>query len=401
MRRVLGCLVAVVLLATGLSGCTAASPVPSSTPTGPTLGNNWQMDHSLALSYATGFQVDFYPGDGPGCASASPDALGQCEAGEYALITILDGSRYLVVPPGRPVPAGLSSGIVVLQQPLTNLYVAASASMSLFAALDELPAVKFTSVAANGWYIPAVKAAMDSGQVQFGGSYSTPDYELLAQSSPALAIENTGINSSPDVKQKLTTLGIPVLVEQSSLETHPLGRNEWIKLIGVLMGKEALAAQLFEAQVSRLNAVPGAATGKTVAYFYVSSKGYVVAPPAGNYVPRMIQLAGASYILSDTDATADGSSVTLEMEQFYATAQAADYIIYNSTIGAELTSLNDLIALNPLLQDFQAVKTGNVWCTDKDFYQDMTGLGQMTTDLHQIVADPAAPDQLTYFHRLR
>ena len=48
------------------------------------------------------------------------------------------------------------------------------------------------------------------------------------------------IYHKPEVQEKLEQFGIPVLVEHSSYESHPLGRTEWLKLYGVLLGKEEL-----------------------------------------------------------------------------------------------------------------------------------------------------------------
>ena len=64
-------------------------------------------------------------------------------------------------------------------------------------------------------------------------------------SSCDLAIESTMIYHNPEVKEKLEQLGIPVLVERSSYESHPLGRTEWMKLYAVLLGKEEAAETAF------------------------------------------------------------------------------------------------------------------------------------------------------------
>lgn len=396
------CLLAWLSLAlalSGLGGCAAPAAPPTTATTG--LGNGWQPDHSLALEYATRFGVDFYAGDAAPCPATDATAIAACEDGQYALISISDASRYLVVPEGRQAPSGISPDIVVLTRPLTNIYLAASATMSLVVALDSLPSVRFSSLDADGWYIPEAKAAMETGQILFGGKYSAPDYELILSQRPSVVVENGMIYHSPEVKEKLESLGLPVLVEQSSYESHPLGRTEWIKLFGVLLGKSALANELFEAQTAHLDELAGQAdTGKTVAFFYISSAGYVVARKSGDYVPKMIDLAGGRYVFSDLGDGTATSTVNLEMEQFYATAKDADYIIYNATIGGDLQTIAELVALNPLLAGFRAVQNGNVWSTDKDFYQDMTGLGQMITDIHKMLADPDAPDQLTFLHRL-
>ena len=89
------------------------------------------------------------------------------------------------------------------------------------------------------------------------------------------------------------------------------------------------------------------------------------------------------------------------METFFATAKDADYIIYNSTIGGEIDTLEDLVAKNALLAQMKAVQNGNVWCTSKNMYQETTGLGQMIQSFHQIFSGQADElEQVPYLHRL-
>lgn len=60
------------------------------------------------------------------------------------------------------------------------------------------------------------------------------------------------IYHTPEVKEQLEKFGIPVLVERSSYETDPLARMEWVKLYGILLGKQQEAEQLFDTQVQRV-----------------------------------------------------------------------------------------------------------------------------------------------------
>ncbi len=85
--------------------------------------------------------------------------------------------------------------------------------------------------------------------MEYAGKYSAPDYERIVDKSCSLAIESTMIYHCPKVKEQLENLGVPVLVERSSYEADPLGRMEWIKLYGVLTGKEQLAEELFEKEI--------------------------------------------------------------------------------------------------------------------------------------------------------
>ena len=87
------------------------------------------------------------------------------------------------------------------------------------------------------------------------------------------------------------------------------------------------------------------------------------------------------------------------MEDFYAGARDADYIIYNSTIDGELKSLDELLKKSELLKDFKAVKEGNVWCLTKSMFQETTCLGDVIMDIHRMLTEND-PDGLTYLYRL-
>lgn len=342
------------------------------------LGNGWEPERSMELEFAREFSVDYYPGG-------------------FKLICLGDGSRYLTVPEGVQAPKGLARDIVVLYQPIQNIYLTATSAMCLFDGLDRLDAIRLSGTQAQGWYIPNARAAMERGDILYAGKYSEPDYELILQEGCTLAVESTMIGHASDVKDKLEDLGIPVLIDQSSLETHPLGRTEWIKLYGALLDRDEEAQELFSRQSAYLKALSGeAATGKTVAFFHISSSGYVVARKSGDYVSKMLELAGGTYVFDDLgDPETNTSTVTVEMETFYATAKDADYLIYNSAITGPIRSMEELLALNPLLKDFKAVQTGNVWCTGQNMFQQTLELGQMIRDLHLIfTGSTPEPDYL-------
>lgn len=366
------------LLLTLLSGCGSQE-----TPTG--LGNGWEPEGSMDLEYATQFAVDYY-------------------AGGYKLLTLADGSRFLVVPQGADLPEGIAADIVPLYQPLENIYLVATSAMCLFDALDSLSAIRLSGTRADGWYNDNARAAMEAGDILYAGKYSEPDYECILSEGCDLSIQSTMVGHMPEVKEKLEELGIPVLVDQSSLESHPLGRTEWIRLYGALLDREDLAEALFREQAAYVEALADQEdTGKTVAFFYLSSSGYAVTRKSGDYVSRMIDLAGGTYAFPDLgDPETATSTVTLEMESFYAGAKDADYMIYNSTIGGELHSIEELLALSPLLADCKAVREGNVWCTGKNMFQETTQLGQMVQDFHQmLVNDDPDLTELEFLYRLQ
>lgn len=308
--------------------------------------------------------------------------------GGYTLIRIVDGGDFLVVPEGAAVPDGLDDSITVLQQPISHIYLAATSAMALFSAMDAVDAIRMTGVQASGWYIDAAVEGLNNGSILFAGKYSEPDYEMLINEECDLAIESTMIYHTPKVKEMIEDLGIPVLVDRSSYESYPLGRTEWIKLYAALVGKEAEAAAFFDQQADIIRQLENFEnTGKTVAFFYVNSDGSIVIRKPTDYIPKMIALAGGKYAFENliTDQTA--TSISITMENFYATAVDADVLIYNASIDAPISSIDELLAKDALFADFKAVKEGNVWCTGKSFYQATDIVGEMIRDIHHALTD--------------
>lgn len=342
-------------------------------------------DHSMELEYADQFSVDYYE-DG------------------YVLITIVDSGRFLLVPEGQEAPEGLDEDIAIVNMPVDHIYLVATSAMDLFCSLDALDCISLSGTDADGWYIEDAKKAMEDGEILFAGKYSAPDYEVILSEGCDLAVESTMIYHTPEVKEKLEQFGIPVLVERSSYESHPLGRTEWIKLYGALLGREEQAEAFFEKETENLDEVFQAEnTGKTVAFFYINSTGNANVRKSGDYVSRMIELAGGKYIFENLGDDENAlSTVNMTMEEFYATAKDADYIIYNSAIDGEIWTMEELFGKSALLKEFKAVKDGNVWCTGKNLFQETTGLGQMIEDIHtMLTAEDDSLTELTYMHKLK
>ena len=316
-------------------------------------------------------------------------------------MTIGDDQTFLVVAEQAPVPEGVPADVTVLQQPLDHIYLVATAAMDYFSELGAVGNITLSSQKEKDWYIDDAKAAMQAGTMVYAGKYSTPDYETILAGDCNLAIENTMIYHTPDVIEQLQKLGIPVLVERSSYEPEPLGRMEWLKLYAVLVGKEAEAEAYFTQLMQSLDGViDQTSTGKRVAFFYITTSGAVNVRKSGDYIAKAIRMAGGEYVSFDeTDEENAMSTMTVQMESFYHTALDADILIYNSTIDGEIETIEQLLAKSPLLADFKAVKSGNVWCISKNFYQESLELGNMILDVHAIL-NGEEDGELHFLHKL-
>lgn len=336
------------------------------------------VERSMDLEYAQNFSVDY------------------CEGG-YKLLTISDGTRFLTVPEGAQAPAGIDEDIVVLQMPLENLLISSTPTMSLLNAIDALDAVTMTTTEYDSWYIDEVIAAMDAGKLAFIGSYKAPDFEVLTAAQPPFAVFSTMLLSVPDVAEKMTELGIPYLLDQSTYEEHPLARTEWVKLYGALLDKEEAAEAVYNTQADLVKGIDAEKTGKTVAMFYITSKGSLYARNGGDYMAKMLDLAGGEYVLSGMNPGETGTQ-QMEMEEFYAGAGEADYIIYIWSLGGKPETLADFTALNEMLAEFKAVKEGNVWCTTPNFFQISNTQGEMILDMNRMLTNE--DDSVTAFSHL-
>ena len=366
-KTVLAVMTVLILCMGMLAGCGQKDSAESS---GPMEIEGLTFDHEMEREYADQFHVYYYNDD-------------------YQVITVEGGDSYILIPEGGEVPAGTPEEMVIIEKPVDRIYLAASSAMALFNAMDALDTIAFSGTKADGWYIDAAKEAMDSGKITFAGKYSAPDYEMLLDEGCDLAIESTMITHSPDVKEKIEELGIPVFVDHSSYESHPLGRVEWIRLYGVLTGHEEEADAFFNEQAKVIEEMEGIEdTGKTVAFFFVNSTGQVVVRAGDDYIPHMIDIAGGEYIFPDLiNEENEMASMKISMEEFYAGAVDADYLIYNASIESPLTSLDQLYDKSEVFKEFKAVKEGHVYTTDKYLYQATDITGELIRDIHKMLTE--------------
>ncbi len=326
---------------------------------------------SMELQYAENFTVDYY------------------EGGYKLLTTLPDAKKYLLVPEGQSVPKDLDEDVCILQEPLDQIYLVASGVMDMFASLDAVDQIRFSGQKQENWYIQKAKDAMAAGTMVYAGKYSKPDYELLVSEGCDLAIENRMITHSPEVVEMMESFDIPVMIEYSSYEQHPLGKVEWVKFFGALTGKEAEAEEAFAEQTAILEKVSnGEKTGKTIAFFYVTSNGLIQVRQSTDYIPKLIELAGGRYIFDDLEDSGSGrSTLNMQVEDFYAGARDADILIYNSSIDGGVTTVDELIGKCNILKDFKAVQEGQVYCTTNDMYQQSMAIGYLLQDMHTVLTE--------------
>ena len=333
------------------------------------------LDHEEAFAYANRFTLTRYKGG-------------------YTMFTIpetMGDAQYLIVPEGKSVPENLPENTVVLQQPLNRICAASSSLMSLTSAINGLDSIATVATDVSGWNIQSVVDKMNAGQIKFSGKYSEPDFEMIMNEGVQLEIDTTMLSGKPEIMAKYEELGIPYVIEDSSKEEHPLGRMEWVKLMGALLGLDEEAATFFDEAVAKVNALSGSEkAGKTVCMYYITSDGTVYARNGGDYMVKMLEIAGGDYIMADVGAEESGNA-KLTFEEFYASCSEADYIIW-VVMACPYESVEDMIAANSLFADFKAVQEGNVYTTKPGFSQATAEIADVIVEFNTILNDPTVEE---------
>ncbi len=345
--------------------------------------NDLSVVRSMELQYANNFSVDY-------CANG-------CK-----IITDGAGRKSLWVPEGNEVPDD-TGDMQVLKAPFTNLGCFSTTHATLFNALDALDKIGVVTTAKEKWHIEQMVKQLDDGSTVFVGKSSAPDYELLSAAAPQLLLITSSTVSTPgEVLTKIDELGIPYIADSQHLENHPLGRIEWVKLVGALLDMEDEADAYFNEEVKQVEAVAAKAAQETEHPSVIQTfilRGTVYVRNGGDYVNEMLKLAGGDYPFAELEPD-KGGNTKMTVEDFYKDAADADILIYDTTSDVKSTCVKDILVNGDYLADMKAIKEGNVWGIEKNYWQSADDVATMIEDLYTIMYHPENADQLHYFFKL-
>ena len=159
---------------------------------------------------------------------------------------------------------------------------------------------------------------------------------------------------------KLEKLGIPVIYMRESSEQEPLGRAEWIKLIGLIAGKKEAADSIYTQVKNRYQTMVKKASGikgpKPSVMTETMYQGSWFVSGGQSYAAKMIRDAGGRYIMDDDKSA---GSLTLSFESVLEKGADADIWLIKS-YDKDLT-LKELETQDSRYMLFKPAKTGGVW----------------------------------------
>jgi iron complex transport system substrate-binding protein len=221
----------------------------------------------------------------------------------YKLVSIVnsfsdksDTIQYVLVQRGTPAPTN-RPGALVIQIPVQKMVVTSSMHVGMAAFAESAEVI---SGLAEAKYVtsPIVRRNIAAGKVVEVGNGSAMNHELIISMKPDLVMTMGSPDAPYSQYQTLTRAGIPVMMNSEWLETDPLGRSEWVKLMGALLNKEELVNQKFDALVKEYNQMKALAVAvkqKPEVVVGMPFKGTWFVPDGDSYFTQFLLDAGATY----------------------------------------------------------------------------------------------------------
>ena len=266
--------------------------------------------------------------------------------------------RYVLVPRDAELPHDLPEGTIV-RTPVKRALVYSSVHTSLLRELGAIDAVR--GIVDRQYFVDSLLLAdVDAGQVADCGNSMSPTVEKVIDMQPDAILLSPYQDASYG---QITQLDIPIIECADYLEYDPLGRAEWMKFYGLLVGQRKRADSLYDAVVNAYDEVKQvaakAASRPTVVTEMVISGVWSV-PGGQSYMARIIRDAGGDYLWADDDNT---GSLSLDFNQVLARAQQADYWFLKWT---NINSLKDLQGAYELNKEMEAFKNKRVYVCDTE-----------------------------------
>lgn len=258
-------------------------------------------------------------------------------------------------------------GYTLVRVPIRNALVYSSVHTS---PIEELGATDVISGVADGEFFssPEMRSRLDSNRIVNIGSSMSPSLEKIMSLSPEIAIVSPYQNSGHGILDKS---GVTVIDMADYMETTPVGRAEWILLLGALTGHYDKAKAIFESVVADYDSYRTLASESgscPTVLLEVPYSGVWYQPGGKSYMAALIRDAGGVPLLDNDSRT---GSVQMDIASVYNMGHNADIWLIKTT---DNLTMADIASLTPLADGIKAFATGNVYIADTSeipLYDDM------------------------------
>jgi iron complex transport system substrate-binding protein len=264
--------------------------------------------------------------------------------------------KYILVPRNEEMPNDLPNGTIV-RTPLKKSIVFTSAHCFLLASLNGLDGI---AGVCDAQYIldKQVKTLISKGRIADCGNGMSPVVEKI------INIKADGMLISPFENSggygKLEEIGIPIIECADYMESTALGRAEWMKLYGMIYGREHEADSLFAVVDSSYNALKTKAKNMPKGLSIITERktGSTWYMPGGkSTMGQIIKDANGTYAFANDK---NSGSLALSPEQVLAKVSNADVWVFKYE-GDRMLSREDLLSEYHGYATLKSFKTGNIY----------------------------------------
>ena len=384
--------VSLLVILSFLTGCQSKKSQSDEQKSTPDTKNYYP--EKVKINHAKGFTIQYYD--------------------HYKIVNILspfekntDTTKYLLLQRGTTLPKNYTD-YQVIEIPIRSLVAMSSMHVGLLGFLESYDIL--TGLGGLEYvYAPEVIKMITDGKISEAGKDQGLNEEKLVTMHPDLIMTMGSPGAGMGHYQTLKDAGIPVLINSEWVETTPLARAEWVKLLAALLNKEELVNQKFsiiEKEYGRLVDLVKKPTNKPTIISGLNTKDAWFLPSGDSYMTQFFRDAGADYHWKNTKAT---GSLSLAFETVYPVALHADYWM---NVGfSNKDTKKDILAQDSRYSDFKAYKSGKMYSynnrvNDKgsnDFFESGNMNPQIVlADMIKIFHPELLPEhQLVYYKQVK
>lgn len=217
--------------------------------------------------------------------------------------------------------AQVGEGLTKIQLPVQKVISFSATQWAVFLRLGEIDRVKGIL---EGRFVSdtTMKALLAEEKVYDIGTEAAANIERMIQIQPDILLYSPYFDGN---QGGLNVTGAVLFPFADYMEITPLGRAEWIRVIGMLAGCEDKANAWFDDIERRYNALSTLCANveqRPTVFSDLAFNGQWYVAGGKSYIAKLFADAGADYIWKDNPSTA---SVPMDAESILAKAQHADY----------------------------------------------------------------------------
>lgn len=282
----------------------------------------------------------------------------------YTILTVRDPWQntkeavlsWCLLPEDTPVPEGFGEEQVI-RIPVRRMICMSVTHLAMLRALDATDVL--VGISGPGLvYDSLILEAIAGGRLPDVGYEGSLDNELIISLKPDLLMAYGVAAPATGQTERLRSMGVKVLYNADYLEDHPLARCEWIRIFGLLTGREAMADSIFravsEAYAELADLVSDSVHDRPVVLLGAPWEDVWYVSPGNSYTGRLIDDAGGYYLFRDLSKP---NSVPYSVEAVFERAAGAEVWLNPGTA----LSLDDISAADHRLAHLPVFAVGNIW----------------------------------------